>query len=81
MLKKIACEPSGGSNCKVTEKKRFYNALFSAGLIKAMGIVSVDRIEPRHLFFANSIFNFIIRDYGTLGSPFLVTTLWITIPY
>ena len=46
-----------------------------AGLVQAMGIVSVDQMVPRHLFFANSVFNFIIRDYSKVGSPFCVTTL------
>ena len=50
-----------------------------AGLVQAMGIVSVDLKVLRHVFVANSIFNFIIRDYRTLGVPCCVTTLWIMV--
>ena len=36
--------------------------------MQAIGIISVDQIVPKHsdLFFANSIFKFIIRDNWTL---------------
>ena len=46
-----------------------------------MGIISVDQIVLRHLFFDNSIFKFIIRDNLTLGSPCILATLWLTIQY
>ena len=46
-----------GSNCKVTEKEHFYNALM---LDK---FKQWDQNVLRHLFFANFIFKFIIRDY------------------
>ena len=68
-----------GSTCKVTEKSVFI--MLSYWRIRAMGIVSVDQIVLRHLLFANYISKFIIHDYWTLGSPFLVTTLRLTIPY
>ena len=59
LLKKIGNEPSGGggSNCKVSENKRLYNALMP------MELVSVNENVPRHLFFANFIFKFVIHDY------------------
>ena len=51
-----------GSYCTVTENKRFLLSSL-AGLIQANGIVYVDQIVLRHLFFTNSIFKFIICDF------------------
>ena len=57
VLKKIGQLQSGGQMVKSQEISVFYNALL---LDK---IISVDQIVHRHLFFANSIFRFNIRDY------------------
>ena len=48
-LKKLGHEPSGGQIVKSQE-------------VQAMGIISVDQIVLRHLFCANFIIKFIIRD-------------------
>ena len=72
LLKKISNEPSGGgggSNCKVAENKRLYNALMPIRL------VSVNQNVLRHLFFANFILKFVKHDFRKLGSVFLETTL------
>ena len=55
--------------------------MLSCSLVQTMGIVSVDLMALGHLFFAHSIFHFIICDYCALVSPCRVTTLWRTIPY
>ena len=60
MLKKVGHEPSRGQIVKSQEISVLIITL--AGLVQAMRIISVDPIVLRHLFFANSIFRFIIRD-------------------
>ena len=61
MLKKIGYEPSGGQIVK-SQKISVFIMLF-CWINSRMGLVSVDQIVLRHLFVANSIFNFIISDY------------------
>ena len=51
----------GGGQIVKSQKISVFKCSFT-GLIKAMGIVSVDQIVARHLFFANSIFDFIIPN-------------------
>ena len=59
---KIGHKPSGGQIVK-SHKISVFILLPCKKKIQAMEIVSVDQIILRHLFFANSIFNFIICDY------------------
>ena len=61
VFKKIGHEQSGGQIVKLQEISVFImlTCWFKA---QAIGNISVDQNAPRHLFFANSIFKFIIRD-------------------
>ena len=60
MLKIIGQEPSGGQIVKSQEISVFI--MLSCWIVQAIGFISVDQIVPRHLFFANVIFQFIIPD-------------------
>ena len=59
-LKKIGHDPSGG---QIVKSQKISVLCSFAGLIQGMGIVSVYQLELRHLFFGNSIFNFIKHDF------------------
>ena len=61
VLKKIGHKPSGGQIVKSQKISVFI--MLSSWIRQAMGIVSVDQMVLRHLFFANSIFTFTIRNY------------------
>ena len=60
VLKKIGHEQSRGQ----IEKSQEISVLImlSCWISSAIGIISVDQIVPRHLFYANYIFKFIIHD-------------------
>ena len=60
-VKEKLLKPSGGQIVKSHKISVFIMPL--VGLVQAMGIVSADLMVLRHSFFANSIFNLIIRDY------------------
>ena len=60
VLKKIGHEQSGGQMVKSQEIGVFI--MLSCWISSSNWIISVDKIVHRHLFFANPIFKFIIRD-------------------
>ena len=62
-IKKMGHKPSGVQIIKSHKITDFINYNALAGFVQEMEIVSVDQMLLRHLFFANSIFNFIIGNY------------------